>query len=71
MYKYKWNHETIDTLEYISYEKNEQGEKTGKVIVSTSQPNGRNFKVLERLNSVPNEYIKIEGYDWFMGKGYE
>ena len=71
MYKYKWNSETIDTLEYISYEKNEQGEKTGKVIVSTSQPNGSNFKVLKRLNSVPNDYRKIEGYDWFTGEGYE
>ena len=71
MYKYKWNGETIDTLEYISYEKNEQGEKTGKVIVTTSQPYGSNLKVLKRLNSVPNEYKRIGGYDWFMGMGYE
>ncbi|MEO7314707.1 MAG: hypothetical protein ABIW47_05955 [Ginsengibacter sp.] len=69
MYKYKWNRESIDTLEYISYEKNEQGEKTGKVVVATDKFYGKNFKVLKRLNSVPNEYKEIKGYDWFTGKG--
>ncbi len=33
MYKYKWNGETIDTLEYISYETDDQREKTGKVML--------------------------------------
>jgi len=71
MYKYQWNGETVDTLEYISYEKNEKGEKTGKVIVSNDRPYSDQFKVWKRLNSVPNEYKVIEGYDWFTGKGYE
>jgi len=71
MYKYKWNGETVDTLEYIYYEKNENGEKTGKIIVSNLRPYVDRNKVLKRLNSVPNEYKKIEGYDWFTGIGYE
>ena len=41
--------------------KKEDGEKSGKIIVTTDQPNGSNFKVLKRLNSVPNEYKEIEG----------
>jgi hypothetical protein len=71
MYKYKWNGEKIDTLEYIFYEKNERGVKTGKVIISNERPYGNRFKVLKRLNSVPKEYKVIKGYDWFTGKGYE
>ena len=71
MYKYKWNGEKIETLEYISYEKNEKGDKTGKIIISSDIPHGKNFKVLKRLNYIPREYKLIEGYDWFTGKGYE
>jgi len=71
MYKYKWNGEKIDTLEYISYEKNEKGNKTGKIIISSDIPTGKKFKVLKRLNYIPKEYKLIEGYDWFIGKGYE
>jgi hypothetical protein len=71
MYKYKWNGELLDTLEYISYEKNDKGEKTGKIIISNDLPYTGYYKILKRLNSVPNEYKKIEGYDWFTGKGYE
>lgn len=71
MYKYRWNGETVDTLEYISYEKNDKGEKTGKIIVSNDRPFGDRYKVLKRLNFVPLEYKKIEGYDWFTGTGYE
>jgi len=70
MYKYKWNGEKVDTLEYISYERNEKG-KTGKIIISTNRPYGDKFKILKVLNSVPTEYKKIEGYDWFTGNGYE
>jgi hypothetical protein len=71
MYKYKWNGEKVDTLEYVSYEKNDKGLKTGKVVISTDRPYGDNFKTLRVLNSVPTEYKKIEGYDWFTGNGYD
>lgn len=70
MYKYKWNGEKVDTLEYVSYERNEKG-KTGKIIISTDRPYGEKFKTLKILNLVPTEYKKIEGYDWFTGNGYE
>lgn len=70
MYKYKWNGEKVDTLEYVSYERNEKG-KTGKIIISTDRPYGDKFKILKVLNLVPTEYKKIEGYDWFTGNGYE
>ena len=69
MYKYKWNGERIDTLEYVFYEKNDNGEKTGKIIISDTPPNYNN-KILKRLNSVPNEYKKIENYDWFANEWY-
>lgn len=63
MYKYKWKGEKVDTIEYVSYQKNTNGIKTGKVIISSKKTN----KV---LHSVPKEYTKIEGFDWFTGKGY-
>ena len=70
MYKYKWNGEKVDTMEYVSYERNENG-KTGKIIISTSRPYDDKYKILNVLNSVPIEYNRIDGYDWFTGTGYE
>ncbi|MCX2574647.1 XAC2610-related protein [Pedobacter sandarakinus] len=70
MYKYKWNGEKVDTLEYVSYEKHKTG-KTGKIIISTGLPYADKFKILKILNSVPREYNEIEGYDWFTGNGYK
>lgn len=68
MYKYIWNREAVDTLEYIYYEQNGQGIKTGKVIRSNKGPWQKGKRIIERLNSIPIEYKKIEGYDWFIGK---
>ena len=70
MYKYKWNGEKVDTLEYVSYERNEKG-KTGKIIISNDRPYGDKFETLKILNSVPTEYKKIKDYNWFTGNGYE
>lgn len=70
MYKYKWSGEKVETLEYVSYQKNKKG-KTGKIIISSYRPRGSKIKTLKVLNSVPTEYKKIVGYDWFTGKGYE
>jgi hypothetical protein len=70
MYKYRWNGESVDTLEYVSYEMNEEGKKTGKVIATKHEILRKNEKVLNRFDSVPNEYTTIAGYDWFTGKGY-
>ncbi len=71
LYKYKWNREKVDTLEYVSYQKNDNGIKTGKIIITTSKPFGVKPDILRVLNTVPTEYRKIEGYDWFTGNGYE
>lgn len=71
LYKYRWHGETVDTLEYVHYEKDAQGTRTGKVILSTALPYGEGYKVLCLLDAVPQEYRKIEGYDWFTGTGYE
>lgn len=66
MYKYKWNGEKVDTIEYVSYERNENG-LTGKILIATGGCWERNYKILKRLNSIPAEYRRIEGYDWFTG----
>ena len=71
MYKYKWNGEQIDTLEYVSYQKNEEGVKTGKIIISTGGQYDNKSKLLRVLDSVPKEYREIQGYDWFTGNGYD
>ncbi len=64
MYKYKWNGEKIDTIEYVSHEKNDKGVKTGKIILSKDRPYS---KVIKVLDLVPTEYYNIDGYDWFAG----
>jgi hypothetical protein len=40
---------------------------TGKILIATGEGWESNYKILKRLNSVPAEYRKIEGYDWFTG----
>ena len=65
MYKYKWNGNKIDTMEYVYFERNDTYELTGKIIVSNRLPYDKNFKVIKKLDEVPAEYKKIYGYDWF------
>lgn len=67
MYKYKWAGLSIDTVEIISYEKNKEGIKTGKVIRERYLQNNTQNKKIEQLKSVPKEYRRIYGYDWFTG----
>lgn len=64
--KYRWNGEKADESDCVSYQKNDKGEKTGKVVISA--PDG---KIVRVVGSVPKEYRKIQGYDWFTGEGYE
>ncbi|SHH25900.1 hypothetical protein SAMN05443663_106221 [Flavobacterium defluvii] len=71
IYKFKWNGEAIDTLEYLYYDTDEEGKKTGKIIISKKRSYSKNKKDIKTLNSIPAEYTKIEGFDWFTGKGYE
>lgn len=67
MYKYRWNGEFLDTLEYVSYQKNNRGLKTGKIIISKHESYKGDNKNVKILNSVPKEYRNIAGYDWFTG----
>lgn len=67
MYKYKWDGENIDTIEYISFAKDDKGKKTDKIDISNRESYNGKFKILRKVNMIPNEYKKIEGYDWFVG----
>ncbi|OWU89145.1 hypothetical protein DBB36_02315 [Flavobacterium sp. WLB] len=71
IYKYKWNGEAVDTLEYVYYETDKEDRKTGKIIISKKEAYSKNKKDIRILNSIPVEYKNIEGFDWFTGKGYE
>ena len=71
MYTYKWKGETIDTIEYLAYEKDTNDKKTGKFITSKEQRFDDTLKIIKRLGAVPEEYTSLDGYDWFMGDGYE
>jgi hypothetical protein len=67
MYKYKWNGEIVDTLEYVYYETDKSEKKTGRIIISNHEPYHKDFKILKIVKKVPREYKKISGYDWFLG----
>lgn len=68
LYKYKWNGFRVDTVEFI-YPIKVKGQnrtyiKTNKLLYSKGPIKKIKFK------TVPKEYHKIDGYDWFTGKGY-
>lgn len=68
MYKFKWNREQVDTIAYISFEKNSAGQKTGRFIESPRRDWEDSAPPRYRiLSAVPDEYTHIEGYDWFLG----
>lgn len=69
IYKYKWNGEKIDTLEYVYFQRNSDGEQTGKIILSDKRSH-RLPQTKKILDAVPKEYEKIFGFDWFMGLRY-
>ncbi|QHI37657.1 hypothetical protein IMCC3317_30380 [Kordia antarctica] len=68
MYKYKWNEEAIDTIEFISFQKNKLGEKTGNIIRSNKRFWIEKGKKDIIVTKIPKEYREIYGFDWFMGK---
>lgn len=68
LYKYKWNGEQVDTIAFISFEKNKAGKKTGRFIESSSLDLDDSLHNKYRiLKKIPNEYKTIEGFDWFLG----
>ena len=68
MYKFNWNKQNIDTLEYISFEKDKEGIKTGNIIKSKKQDYKKADGKFIKLSEVPKEYLSIDGYEWFKGQ---
>lgn len=68
MYKLEWKGDSLIMLEYVSYEKRENGEKTGKVLLVYPEAKQDSIRIKARLNAVPKEYHSIYGYDWFTGE---
>jgi hypothetical protein len=62
LYKFKWNGLQIDPVEFIYPDVNNKGQfiKTRESTYRLSEKEG------ERLNAVPQEYLHIEGYKWFI-----
>jgi len=65
LYKFKWNGEKVDTLEYVAFETDDTNVRTGNVILSNQYPGHKDYKILRTVKSVPNDYRNIEGYSWF------
>lgn len=64
MYKYRWNDYTVDTIEYIY----PNPEIKGEYIKSRVLPwHRKKDNKLIKLKTVPDEYLHIYGYDWFIG----
>lgn len=70
LYKYQWRGNKVDTVEYVSFEKNVEGKKTGKILISKNVPVLDGKDILKLLDTIPGEYTRIYGYDWFTGEGY-
>ena len=68
MYKLGWIRGGLDTLEYVSYEKDKSsGEKTGYILITSHEPSDGRSVIIKRLKEVPLEYTNIFGYEWFTG----
>ncbi len=67
LYKLKWIGHTLDTVEYVYYQTDQNGKRTGKIIIANGQHDWNKHNVLRILDAVPAEYKKIDGYDWFKG----
>lgn len=62
LYKYKWNGEKIDTIEFI-YRADAIGTKFYKV---NKRDHLNNTKLRKLLVNLPREYRKIESVEWFL-----
>jgi len=69
LYKYKWNGAATEEVEYVSYERDSEGERTGKILVTEQRNDAGDAKMIRRIDAVPVEYTNIYGYDWFTGEG--
>lgn len=64
MYKYKWNGEKIDTIEYVMFEKDTAGNNIGVLI--SKQRNSKPSNIIRKQKHVPTEYKLINDFGWFM-----
>jgi hypothetical protein len=62
LYKFKWNGVTLDTVEYI-YPADTLKKKFYLVHHYGDEDNPLKRKT---LSAIPKEYVKIDGYDWFI-----
>ena len=67
MYKFRFQGDQIDTEEYVSFERNQNRQKTGTILITNSRLHMDGVKVIKRMMQVPEEYYNINGYDWFLG----
>jgi hypothetical protein len=68
MYKYRWNGENVDTVEYLYLQKTDDFKKTGKFVRSSQLSYSSEVQAkYQVIDEVPKEYTKIFGFDWFMG----
>ena len=59
LYKFRWNGLKIDTVEYIYHNKSK--------FIKTKKPIYSDEKMIKiNIKRVPDEYFKIEGFDWFI-----
>jgi hypothetical protein len=64
MYKYKWNGERVDTMEYVMFEKDTSGSNIGVII--SKQRNTEPVNIIRKQKYVPVEYKSINDFGWFM-----
>jgi hypothetical protein len=66
LYKYKWNNLTIDTIEFIYWDRDVNGQFIKSNYLPHDKRNSQKENV--KLKLVPDEYKNIYGFDWFMNE---
>jgi hypothetical protein len=64
LYKYKWNNLTLDTIEFVYWDKDVKGQFIKSDYLPKDKRNNQKQNV--KLRSVPDEYRAIYGFAWFM-----
>lgn len=69
MYTFKWTGNKGKNVEYVSFEKDTSGNKTGYFIVTDTPPGEEKTRILKRSKRVPKPYEAIDEFalGWFLG----
>lgn len=72
MYSFKWIGNKGKNVEYVSFEKDSSGKKTGYFIVTDTHPVDEKTRILKRSKRVPKAYEAIDefAFGWFLGAFY-